>query len=417
MRFTRALGRRLVYAADEYYLLAERSFPTIADYDALAQHENGIGMARTFEAEVRAAPTAPAPKAEPVPPPTAEPTKPETVKPETVKTEEPAAPAAVEPAAQAPVEAKPAPEPTVRVETIGGTQPTLLNNEGSALPSGARSAPGADAYGPVKYGDTLGNIARATKPSDVSLEQMLVLLVRNNPDAFSGKNMNRLKTGKILQLPSTDQFAGITEADARAEVKIQARDWRAYREQLAAAAGQAAPAEQPAQQTVSGKVGAPAEDKAASAKEQPKEILKLSKNEPAAGAAVAGGDAKTAARVRALEEEVVARDKAVKESNDRVARLEKQIKDLQALLEIKSKGMADLQKPAVTPPAATPQAPAQKPVAAQPTVPATPPPVTPAAPEVKPATPTAPVTPAPTPEPKSGSAPAPARQPCCRSRW
>jgi NifB/MoaA-like Fe-S oxidoreductase len=54
-RFTRALGRRLVYAADEYYLLAERPFPTIDDYDELAQHENGIGMARTFEAEVRAA--------------------------------------------------------------------------------------------------------------------------------------------------------------------------------------------------------------------------------------------------------------------------------------------------------------------------------------------------------------------------
>jgi putative radical SAM enzyme (TIGR03279 family) len=54
-RFTRALGRRLVYAADEYYLLAGRSFPTITDYDELSQHENGIGMARSFEAEVRAA--------------------------------------------------------------------------------------------------------------------------------------------------------------------------------------------------------------------------------------------------------------------------------------------------------------------------------------------------------------------------
>jgi len=47
-----------------------------------------------------------------------------------------------------------------------------------------------DAYGPVKSGDTLGKIASATKPANVSLEQMLVLLVRNNPDAFSGKNMN-----------------------------------------------------------------------------------------------------------------------------------------------------------------------------------------------------------------------------------
>jgi len=357
-------------------------------------------------AEVRAAPTSPQPQPEPVPAPIAE-----TAKPEEAKAAE-SAPAPQVPA-EAAAEAKPVPVPTpsAPVETIGGSEPTLFN-QGSALPSTSQATPGADAYGPVKSGDTLGKIASATKPSDVSLEQMLVLLARNNPDAFSGKNMNRLKTGKILQLPSADQFAGISEADARKEVKVQARDWRAYREQLAAAAGQAAPAEQPAQQAVSGKVGAAVEDKAASAKEQPKEILKLSKNEPAAGATaagVAGGDARAAARVRALEEEVVARDKAVKESNDRVARLETQIKDLQALLEMKNKGMADLQKPAATPPATTPQAPAQKPIPAQPTAPAAPAPVTPAAPEVKPATPAAPITPAPTPAPKSESAPAPSQ--------
>ena len=54
-RFERVLGRRLVYAADEYYLLARRPFPQLADYDDVPQHENGIGMARTFETDVRAA--------------------------------------------------------------------------------------------------------------------------------------------------------------------------------------------------------------------------------------------------------------------------------------------------------------------------------------------------------------------------
>ena len=54
-RFRRALGRRLVYAADEYFLLAERPFPTLDEYDDLVQHENGVGMARAFEADVRAA--------------------------------------------------------------------------------------------------------------------------------------------------------------------------------------------------------------------------------------------------------------------------------------------------------------------------------------------------------------------------
>jgi len=51
-RYTAALGRRLVYAADEYYLMADRPFPALADYDAVAQHENGIGMAVTFADEV-----------------------------------------------------------------------------------------------------------------------------------------------------------------------------------------------------------------------------------------------------------------------------------------------------------------------------------------------------------------------------
>src|SRR5215204_3622300 len=45
------LGRRLVHAADEYYLLAGRPFPDAARYDGFTMHEDGIGMARTFELE------------------------------------------------------------------------------------------------------------------------------------------------------------------------------------------------------------------------------------------------------------------------------------------------------------------------------------------------------------------------------
>ena len=52
-RFIDALGRRLVFAADEYYLLAGREFPTPEEYEGFPQHENGIGMARAFEADVR----------------------------------------------------------------------------------------------------------------------------------------------------------------------------------------------------------------------------------------------------------------------------------------------------------------------------------------------------------------------------
>jgi putative radical SAM enzyme (TIGR03279 family) len=49
--FLAVLGRRLVHAADEYYLLADRPFPPAEHYEDFAMHEDGIGMARTFEQE------------------------------------------------------------------------------------------------------------------------------------------------------------------------------------------------------------------------------------------------------------------------------------------------------------------------------------------------------------------------------
>lgn len=51
--FLDLLGHRLVFAADEYYLLANRPFPRADSYEGFAMHEDGIGMARTFEMEFR----------------------------------------------------------------------------------------------------------------------------------------------------------------------------------------------------------------------------------------------------------------------------------------------------------------------------------------------------------------------------
>jgi putative radical SAM enzyme (TIGR03279 family) len=49
--FLGVLGRRMVHAADEYYLMTDRPFPPAEAYEGFAMHEDGIGMARTFEAE------------------------------------------------------------------------------------------------------------------------------------------------------------------------------------------------------------------------------------------------------------------------------------------------------------------------------------------------------------------------------
>jgi len=51
-RFLDAVGHRMVFAADEYYLMTDRPFPAAAAYEDFVQHENGIGMARTFHDEV-----------------------------------------------------------------------------------------------------------------------------------------------------------------------------------------------------------------------------------------------------------------------------------------------------------------------------------------------------------------------------
>ena len=50
--FCEVLGRRLVFAADEYYLLADRPFPPAAAYEGFPMHEDGIGMVRTLEEEL-----------------------------------------------------------------------------------------------------------------------------------------------------------------------------------------------------------------------------------------------------------------------------------------------------------------------------------------------------------------------------
>ena len=62
-RYLDALGRRLVFAADEYYLLAGRPYPAAIEYDGFAQHENGIGMARSFVDDVECAASGTAPAA------------------------------------------------------------------------------------------------------------------------------------------------------------------------------------------------------------------------------------------------------------------------------------------------------------------------------------------------------------------
>jgi pilus assembly protein FimV len=66
----------------------------------------------------------------------------------------------------------------------------------------------------VKPGDTAGRIANANRPADVSLDQMLVAL-RANPEAFIQGNVNRIRSGAVLQMPSQAQANAISKDEAR----------------------------------------------------------------------------------------------------------------------------------------------------------------------------------------------------------
>lgn len=205
----------------------------------------------------------------------------------------------------------------------------------------------------VKRGDTLRKIATETKPEGVSLEQMLVGLLRANEGAFDGGNMNRLKAGKILTVPDKSAIESVPSAEAKKIVVAQSSDWNAYRNRMAGVAAQAPVGEDAGTQEAGGKITAKVEDKAAPA-ETPKDQVKVSKTESVGDKAAA----------KQTEEDLIAKEKALKEANERLSILEKNLADLQKLVELKNQNLAELQKQAQDSkgqPAAAPAAPAATP--------------------------------------------------------
>jgi pilus assembly protein FimV len=82
-------------------------------------------------------------------------------------------------------------------------------------------------YGPVARGQTLSSIARHTMPAGVDVNQMLLALKQANPEAFYRDNINALKTGAVLRVPTSDEAQAMTVAAAVAAVERENGDWRA----------------------------------------------------------------------------------------------------------------------------------------------------------------------------------------------
>ena len=228
---------------------------------------------------------------------------------------------------------------------------------------GARAAVAAGGSGRtymVQPGDTLNRIAAENRPEGVSMEQMLLALFQGNRSAFDADNMNRLQAGKILRIPDAESARQLAGGAPRPQVVAHSSDFGRYRQKLAEQAAGMPAKEAPAQQGSSGRIGAKVEDRAPAAAGVADQ-LKVSKSEDGLKAGSTTGNEKSVARLQALEEDLVSRDKALREANTRLAELEKSIKELQRLVELKSQGMAQAQPeparvdaPVTAPPVAEP---------------------------------------------------------------
>ena len=85
----------------------------------------------------------------------------------------------------------------------------------------------------VKAGDTATRIASSNKTADVSLDQMLVAMLRANPDAFVSGNVNRLRKGVVLSLPGASDALSTSQPEAHQIIVAQSRDFNEYRRRLA----------------------------------------------------------------------------------------------------------------------------------------------------------------------------------------
>jgi pilus assembly protein FimV len=253
------------------------------------------------------------------------------------------------------------------------------------MPTPAAGSAGSDEYR-VRSGDTLSSIAARTQRPGVALDQMLVGLFRANPEAFIGSNMNRLRAGVVLSVPSTETVKSIAPAQARELIVAQSADFGSYRRRLAEGAPGAA-TDEPGRQA-RGQVQAAVQDRKLAAAPSP-DKLRLS------GAA----SAPEVQASQAMERQ---------DTNARAAELARNVEDLKKL----QQGTAAAQAPAAPKPAPAPATPAPPPatVAVPPvgTTPAAPVPApaptavasapTPPAPSLSASRPVAP-TPAPAPEP------------------
>jgi pilus assembly protein FimV len=115
-------------------------------------------------------------------------------------------------------------KPQQQAKQVKTTTTVPVSTQKSAYTAPKYKADGT--YGPTDRNDTLWKIAAKTKPNDASVNQMMMALLDSNPEAFSNNNINGLKAGHSLTLPSESEITKRSKSQAIADVSQQNTLWK-----------------------------------------------------------------------------------------------------------------------------------------------------------------------------------------------
>lgn len=263
-----------------------------------------------------------------------------------IASDTPADPAAVTPDAVDPIPVVPAPAP-------GNAYPAQPTAIAIAPPPPSPAAPldaapaREDGSIAVKRGDSLSRIASGLELGDgYSLDQTMVALLRANPDAFIGGDVNRLKQGAVLRVPPGNEVASIDAGEASALVRSQIQQWRQARR----------PAPQPAVEAVplavapraAGNSAGTATDAAAAAGARleivPPGASRAARAGTQSGINAGGGGEMLRQELQESKESLAAREAELQDLKGRVAELEQLQKQQQQLIQLKDTELAAAQQ-------------------------------------------------------------------------
>lgn len=193
----------------------------------------------------------------------------------------------------------------------------------------------------VQRGDSLSQIA-GRLDLEVGLDQAMIALLRANPEAFIGGNVNLLKQGAVLRVPEVQQMQAIGRPEARALVRAQVRQWREAQQPVPPPVGQTADGGGIAAKSPQADPSVPVTSGARLAIVPP-DASRATRAGTQSGIDAGGEGEMLRQELQQTKETLAARDAELAEMQSRLAELERLQTDQQRLLSMKDTELAAAQ--------------------------------------------------------------------------